>query len=259
MKRLVIYPYKFGSKSGKVLRDTLPAVRVRDTGRYRKRENDFVINWGNTRVPSWGNADINNYDAVARACDKIVALQTMKEAGVRTVEFTTNRTEVGAWLEAGDSVYSRTLTRGHAGNGIIISNSNDEIPDAPLYTRGIESNVEYRVHVFNGKAIDYAKKIPLEGSELTVEVSKIKSHSRGWTFARNVKLRPSVQEEAVKAVTALGLDFGAVDIIINPKNKNRPHVLEVNTSPGLEEGGRTLDIYVEAITNYVQQKETEDI
>jgi hypothetical protein len=255
MKRLVIYPYKFGSKGGKVMRDWLPAVRVRDIGRYRRRINDLIINWGNTNAPSFGESDLNKYEAVARACNKVEALTTMREAGVRTVEFTLDKEEAQRWVDEGHTVYARTLTRANSGRGIVIVSGDDELPNAPLYSKGIVSDIEYRVHVFRGVAIDYTKKIPLESSNLTIAESKIKSHSRGWTFARNVETRPSVQEEAIKAVNALGLDFGAVDIIINPNNKNRPHVLEVNTSPGLEAGSRTFNSYKEAIYKYVESFE----
>jgi len=255
MKRIVIYPSNFGSSGGKVLRDILPAVRVRDTGRYRRRQNDFVINWGNTSAPSWGECDLNKYENVAHASDKVEALKIMKQAGVRTVEFTDDVEVVEQWQSDGYKVYARTLSRASSGRGIRIIGEHDIIPQARLYTKGIVSDIEYRVHVFNGAAIDYTKKVPLDGSELTVEKSNIKSHTNGWTFARNVEIRPSVQEEAIKAVRALGLDFGAVDIIINPLDKNRPYVLEVNTSPGLERDGRTAENYKIAIENYVRTQE----
>lgn len=253
MTRLIIYPHNFGSISGKALRDSLPAVRVRDTGRYRKRANDFVINWGNTTLPTWGNSDLNKVEAVASASDKIVALQTMKNAGVRTVEFTEDSDIVEQWISEGHKVYARTLTRASSGRGIKIIGSNDIIPDAKLYTKGIVGD-EYRVHVFDGVVIDYTKKIPLEGSNLTPEASKIKSHTNGWTFARNVETRQSLCDNAILAVKSLGLDFGAVDIIVNPNDKNRPYVLEVNTACGMENDGKTVQSYVEAIRNYITTK-----
>jgi glutathione synthase/RimK-type ligase-like ATP-grasp enzyme len=49
---------------------------------------------------------------------------------------------------------------------------------------------------------------------------------------------------AVKAVAALGLDFGAVDVAWN-EHYNKCVVFEVNTAPGLY--GHTLDVYVNAI------------
>ena len=48
------------------------------------------------------------------------------------------------------------------------------------------------------------------------------------------------------AVTALGLEFGAVDIIYNDKSK-KLFVLEVNTAPGIE--GATVTKYKDAILN----------
>jgi len=48
---------------------------------------------------------------------------------------------------------------------------------------------------------------------------------------------------ALAAVSALGLDFGAVDIIYN-EHENQYYVLEVNTAPGLE--GTTVEKYAEA-------------
>jgi glutathione synthase/RimK-type ligase-like ATP-grasp enzyme len=46
------------------------------------------------------------------------------------------------------------------------------------------------------------------------------------------------------AVSALGLDFGAVDIIWNER-EDKCYVLEVNTAPGLQ--GSTLENYANAI------------
>lgn len=251
--RPVIYPYKFGSSSAKVLARSLGTVRVRDIGRYRRKANDIVINWGNTMLPTWGASNLNKEEAVAKSVDKKVALAIMKEAGVRTVEFTEDSDIVQTWLNEGDKVYARTMTRASSGRGIHIISQGGRIPRASLYTRGIDSPTEYRVHVFNGEVIDYTKKIPMEGSNLTVDAQNIKSHGNGWTFARNVDRRESVEQEAIKAVSALGLDFGAVDIIINPKDKNRPYVLEVNTACGMEDDGRTVQSYVNAITKYINK------
>ena len=52
------------------------------------------------------------------------------------------------------------------------------------------------------------------------------------------------KEKRNAAIKALGLDFGAVDIIYN-EAEDQHYVLEVNTAPGLE--GTTLQKYTEAI------------
>jgi len=261
MKRIIIFPYKFGSATAKILARALPAVRVRDNGRYRKRNGDFIVNWGSTMLPTWGEVDLNKPQAVANAVNKATALQIMKDAGVRTVEFTSDSDIVRKWIQNADTVYARTLTRASEGRGISLLTANAGrttlenivIPHAPLYTKGINSPNEYRIHVFNGQVIDYTKKVPLSDSGANAN-SLIKSHGNGWTFARNIERRPSIEAEAVKAVQALGLDFGAVDIICNPADKDRPYVLEVNTACGMCEDGRTLSSYSNAIKNFIAEQ-----
>lgn len=246
--RTIIFPYKFGSRSAKILVKSINAVRVRDTGRYVKRAGDLVINWGNTKIPSWGESNLNKESSVINSVDKKIALQKMKDAEVRTVPFTDNTQVVTEWLNQGHTVYARTLTRASEGRGIKVITKGMSIPYATLYTKGIESQNEYRIHVFRGTVIDYTKKIPISYQPNPL----IKSHNNGWTFARNLEQRNKVKEEAVKAVEALGLDFGAVDVITNPLDKNRPYILEVNTACGLNEDGRTLKSYSDAIKNYAK-------
>jgi len=49
----------------------------------------------------------------------------------------------------------------------------------------------------------------------------------------------------VNAVNALGLDFGAVDIVYNNPERLAT-VIEVNSAPGMEAGSTTLFNYVKA-------------
>jgi hypothetical protein len=66
-------------------------------------------------------------------------------------------------------------------------------------------------------------------------------------FARtDIMDSPEVRELAARAVSALGLDFGAVDIAYC---EGLPYVLEVNTAPGLH--GTTLVKYVNAFRRYM--------
>jgi glutathione synthase/RimK-type ligase-like ATP-grasp enzyme len=56
-------------------------------------------------------------------------------------------------------------------------------------------------------------------------------------------LSEAAKEASIRAVAALGLDFGGVDILV--KKDGSCAVLEVNSAPGIE--GTTLDKYAEAI------------
>lgn len=254
MKRILLFPHKFGSGGAKLLANALSTKRIRDVGRYHKRSGDFIINWGNTRVASFGEANLNVASAVSNSVDKVKAFSLMKEAGVSTVEFVSDKQSANQWLQEGHTVYARLLTRASGGRGIQILNPRDTvIPNARLYTKGVTGD-EYRLHVFNGEVIDYTKKVPLSsgGQHTHAQGFLIKNHENGWTFARNVQRRPSLETLAVKAVKALGLDFGAVDIIMveGSKGKNTwPRVLEINSACGIT--GRTVGVYAEAIKKFV--------
>ena len=77
--------------------------------------------------------------------------------------------------------------------------------------------------------------------------SKIRTEEHGWVFCRgNVQVPDDVKLQAESAVSALGLDFGGVDVIWNEKEQ-QAYVLEVNTAPGLE--GTTVTTYAAMIQN----------
>lgn len=248
---IYIRPYKYASKSAKALASILGINRIRSDA-IICRPDTLIINWGSTKPLRYDIMVLNKPEAVALAVNKSTALQKLKDSNVRVPEFTADRNVALTWLPT-SKVYARTLTRASGGRGIVIANNANELVSAPLYTKGIQSQGEYRVHVFKNEVIDYTKKIP--NLSFSIEADKINyticSHQNGWTFARNITPRNSVKQIALNAVNALGLDFGAVDIVINEHNK--PVVLEVNTACGLQ--GRTLASYHRAITNYNNNNE----
>jgi glutathione synthase/RimK-type ligase-like ATP-grasp enzyme len=165
----------------------------------------------------------------------------MGEAGVSIPDYTTDRNLVSRddiWL-------ARTALRGSGGAGIIVCEPGDPIPDAPLYVKYIPKKYEVRIHVGNGRAFDWQQKMRARDADH----SKIRSHDNGYTFVRNntdipIRALGMCQEQAEKAVGALGLDFGAVDVIFNER-RDSAYVLEANTAPGLE--GTTVTKYADML------------
>lgn len=147
-------------------------------------------------------------------------------------------------------VVCRTVLRGHSGAGIVISNSRADLVDAPLYTRYVKKEQEYRVHVMGDKAFFVQRKAKKSGVE---QVNwDVRNLANGFVFVMISMgdVATQVKEEAVKAIAALGLDFGGVDVVLGRDGK--AYVLEVNTACGLEE--RTAEYYKQAFEEYLNNE-----
>jgi len=235
--RIRIHPYKQGSRSAKALADALGGKVLKKEGsKFIRKSGDVIINWGDSQA---GNLScLNLAGNVATASNKLQAFHKMKEAGVNVPEFTSSRESVN-W--DGLTVVRHKLS-GHSGEGIELRDARD-LPSAPLYVRYVPKKAEYRVHVVGGNPILVQRKA--RNPECDNPDWKVRNHANGFIFVRNdVEAPQDVLEQAKRAVAALGLDFGAADIIWNEKSK-RAYVLEVNTAPGLE--GSTIDDYAEGL------------
>lgn len=254
--QLRILPYKMGSKGATVLAEGLrmageKCFKVFPDKKYIPRPLHTIINWGSGDAPNWdaGRATMLNHPYYVRgASNKLTAFRAMKEAGVSVPEFTTESDVARDWVHSGEKVVSRYKLQGHSGDGIELSGDYDTFihrPRPPLYVKYVKKQHEYRVHVFNGNVIDVQmkrKKREVDNEEVDYQV---RNHANGWVYCRDgVNPHEDILSNATLSVAALGLDFGAVDVIWN-EYKQKAYVLEVNTAPGLE--GTTLTKYVEAI------------
>lgn len=273
---IVILPYKMASESSKILADKLRCMRIlREKSKYKHKNGTIIINWGCPERPEHIPADakvVNPFEAVKLACNKKDAFNAMIRKGVMTPNITDDKDTAYDWLSEGKCVLARTILNGHGGNGIVIMENPDDIVDAPLYSMYVPKKSEWRVHVFNGSIIDATRKVLREDHPDKDHVNwKIRNHDNGFIFQRfNPKkfhvdgspilerdlLPGSVKANAVAAVRALNLDFGAVDIIYN-ESQRRAYVLEVNTAPGIAD--TTSDIYVDYLRAYIEYKERENL
>lgn len=263
VKRIVIVPYNAGSQSAKGLKKSLfdrtgiPTIIVKkDSTKYQPRYTDYIINWGCST--EWLFLNFNNKYMNQLATDKLKTFQTFEvnnkladEDKVRYPEFTTDKAVVEDWIKNKNlTVLARHTLSGHSGAGIAILNKDNTvngIPDAPLYVQYKKKKNEYRVHVFNNKIIDITQKKKRKGFE-NVNTT-IRNFKNGWVYARDdIFIPEDLEQQAKAAMTAIGLQFGAVDIIWNEK-ENKCYVLEINTAPGLV--GTTLTKYTEAFTKEI--------
>ena len=239
---LYVWPYKLGSKSAAALAQRLACKRI--SGDKRVRSYSKIVNWGSGRDVEILNqrtlSILNPPSAVNNARNKLVTLRILSQSNVNVPEFTTSRQEAESWRDEETVVYARTQLESHSGRGIVVCTADQALANAPLYVKGITRTHEYRVHVGGNRIIDFAKKRRRDGGNHN---EFIKNLDNGWVFCRdNVTLPVEVAYQAIKAVNALNLDFGAVDVLFK-QTDNKVFVLEVNTAPGLE--GTTLERYIQ--------------
>ena len=244
MLRPIIYPYKLQSESAKALSNSLSDLRckrVRENGNYSHYDNHLVINWGNSRFPNWWNENIyivNNPKSVAKAQNKHIALECMLNK-VRIPSFTTFKDVAERWIKKDRVAVARKLLRGCGGRGIYLIDNENDLPECTLYTRYVKKSDEYRIHIFMGTITFMQKKMLRNGS--VGNNFQIRNYNNGWIFgSKNIAVPQDVVEQALLAVEALNLDFGAVDVGWQ-ESSQKAFVYEVNTAPALE--GTTLDLY----------------
>lgn len=190
-----------------------------------------IINWGCSQLGM--PVTFNNPEAVGVAVNKLrFAVRNARKPWL--LPSTPFKATAAAWLEQrGAKVMCRTQLTGHSGSGIVVARSAEELADAALYTLYIKKVGEYRAHVFDGRVICLQQKRKRDGVEDYDPL--IRSASRGWVYAVNNVNRDVLPdnwtEYVVDAVESCGLEFGAVDFLVDPDGVL--YVLEVNTAPGL--------------------------
>ena len=258
--------YKAGSESAKALAEKLGIKRLKDEGSiWRGKEGDVLINWGRSAAHNAFNGVakvLNNPAAIHNASNKVKSFQCFARAAenpdinLPMPMNTTDRVTALQWLRDGSDVVVREVVQGHSGQGINIIKAADArqyivgdvaFPGAPLYTVYVRKSQEYRIHVMNNEAFFVqrkARKMDVPNENVNWQVRNLDG---GFIYANvDVEVDDVAKQIACNAVNALGLDFGAVDILQTKAGKF--YVLEVNTACGL--AGTTLDKYAEAFQKH---------
>lgn len=112
---------------------------------------------------------------------------------------------------------------------------------------------EFRIHSFHNKSLRAGIKAHRDGFQNPHEW--VRSWDGGWRISYDgISSRKAHRQLAHKAVSALELDFAAVDI--GERADGSLIVLEANRAPGLE--GGTVTAYVNAIQRWIAGREDRD-
>lgn len=248
---MFIYSWNYNSEGAKALAEALGAKRIKHEGsKFVGSNKKTVVNWGSSELPQEvRNSKVLNDPSLVYICsNKLRFFQFISEKKVSIPDWTTDYDTAIRWVTEGHTVCARTVLQGHSAEGLFLMDKDNPkgFVKAPLYTKYIPKRDEYRVHVINDKPVTVQRKALRNGyiEEHGVPNYKVRNLNNGFVYVRNEVQAPLVVlKEAVAAVTAIGLDFGAVDVIYNEK-KELAAVLEINTAPGIE--GSTIEDYANA-------------
>lgn len=244
------------SDGARALAAALQAAGVRAilSGRQHFRRSVLTINWGSRDLLQSTQPVLNPPDKLARARDKLQAFEAFRSANVTIPRYWTDRSQAEAERGEGIILERHTLT-GQSGAGIIVKRRPDSLGEAPLYVAYVRKQREFRVHVFDGRAVAVQEKKRESDVSQTPDQRLIRNRANGWVFTvQDIAEPQGLRDLGVAACRALQLDFGAVDIILG--KDDRLYVLEVNTAPGLE-SPTVLAGYVDAIKRRLNPDESE--
>jgi glutathione synthase/RimK-type ligase-like ATP-grasp enzyme len=243
MEKTWIYPYSDESQSARLLANALGIKRIkRLNSRFKPEEGKTIINWGATQMPdeyAQKCTIINNLVRVINASRKDYFALVMKNyPEVRVPESTTRKREAIEWMKEG-IVIGRQIVNGHGGKGIVF-----------LHEYDLDKIPNYRVHIFKGRVLSVQRKVLRKYDDAGNLVNpdrvdfRVRNLKNGFIFQRsNIAPHVDVIDQATKAMNAIGLDFGAIDVIWNGK-QGKAYVLEINTAPGIM--GQTVLDYANA-------------
>lgn len=197
-------------------------------------EEENVINWGNHIL---GKADyyfkLNVPTAIALASNKAQSRKHLQDAGIQ-IPKTYLLDNYVIFPVMNYPIIARPPKHFGGQNFHLIDNERDftqfvrTIDLGWYFSEIFEKTHEYRVHVAHGRVLFISEK-PLVAGEIRANHLV---NQEDWRALHWKEFHPGICQESIRAVEALGLDYGAVDIMYNSSN-NTWAVCEVNTSPSV--------------------------
>ena len=208
-----------------------------------------------------GVPTLNNSVPIARARDKLRALQLLSRFGIdipRTV-MCRYRDEVPLAVEqVGGLPCIMKLLRGTQGVGVLIANTMSEVEGMldTLWTLGQEILLQELIAESRGKdvrALVIGDRV-VAAMRRTAREGEFRSNIHRGGEGQVIELPPDYATAAVKAAQVIGLEVAGVDML---ESRAGPKIMEVNSSPGFEglESVTGLDIaglYVDHAVEYAR-------
>jgi glutathione synthase/RimK-type ligase-like ATP-grasp enzyme len=219
---------------------------------------DLLIRWGSSAPsPKFPKRVLNNKNAISLASDKFTSLLKLKEGNIPVPKLLPitelQQLTLKEIMSKGLSLPVLARKPKHTrGRDILLCLQNKDIRRAVRWEKTfiieyIPTEREYRVHVFGNEIIRTSQKVLMSRDNY---LPYMRNDDHNHTFRNpRVQLTEHQKSVAINAVKVLGLDFGAVDMVIS--DDGNPFVLEINTGPSLIENG--IEIYEQKFRNIIQE------
>lgn len=185
-----------------------------------------VVNYG-----YGGPSDLPTLNRKAGTFNKLQELEMLREKGVATVPFSRSPMDLAAPLMGRSLHHTR-------GNDIVVYQVRPDLTSRrhDFYTQLIPKVREYRIWAYRRavigcyeKVLEYPNRLGRRGRSREVWNYR---NGYAYTFRRPDETPDALKELARRAVDAVGLDFGAVDLLVDRQGSG--FVLEINSAPGVE-------------------------
>ncbi len=189
----------------------------------------ILIRWGTRQeLPTDGKIVYNSCTGLEKATDKKRSREIFMEKGVPCPKLVTPSNHNSYPVIARPLVHSKGKNFHVLKNKTEFTKAYKDHQSDWYFSEFIDKDSEFRVHVAHGKVLEVMQKPKPSNPNLIAWNRAL----NGDPFVRVGRQQYSAKvcAAAIKAVKALGLDFGGVDVIVKDGN---PFVVEVNTSPTL--------------------------
>jgi len=259
-----------GYKSAKRLADALdvPALHHTEASNFTGGP---LLRWGSYRkVPIKPTLEINSRSSLRAYRNRFEQLLILAQSGVIVPWFTSDYDTVVDYCRSPAEIKKFLMRdfpedrQNTGGKGITIHNDIHSVPPHghDMYMAFVPKYRQFRVHITvdatRTREVIHESEVILNSSghiESFTPDSELRNSIPVWNLSTGFIYRyvqgerpNGVISQAKKAVAALSLDFGAVDVIVDPNMT--PFVLEVNTAPAL--AGPTLAWYATRFSPLLQ-------
>lgn len=197
---------------------------------------------------------INELNSIRNNADKIKMKEIFKQNDIPSPDFAPNTGEGRAYFKdkGYNVVYKKRYHRGGIGMELVPLDQIDKF-EADMYKGGI---LERRLNVKREWRIHSCPKLNLnfsvEKRKRYDKLHEVVRNNDNCVFKADFEIPENWNEAlemATKAVSVMGLDIGAVDLVWTGKNY---YVIETNSGPGM--GDKTSEWYAETLQQLIEYK-----